>query len=38
MAAQLVGSADIVKRFGAMTANTVMFGSSALMLSVTELV
>ena len=38
MAAHLVGSADIVKRFGAMTANTVMFGSSALLLSVAALV
>lgn len=32
MAAHLVWSANIVKRFGAMTANTVMFGSSALLL------
>lgn len=32
MAAHLVGSANIVKRFGAMTANTVMFGSSAFVL------
>lgn len=38
MAAHLVGSADIVKRFGAMTANTVMFGSSALLLMVAALV
>jgi drug/metabolite transporter (DMT)-like permease len=36
-AARLVGSADIVKRFGAMTANTVMFGSSALLLCVASL-
>ena len=32
MAAHLVGSINIVKRFGAITANTVMFGSSALLL------
>lgn len=32
MAAHLAWSANIVKRFGAMTANTVMFGSSALFL------
>lgn len=38
MAAHLVWSANIVKRFGAMTANTVMFGSSALLLSLGALV
>ncbi len=32
MAAHLVWSANIVKRFGAMTANTVMFGSSTFLL------
>lgn len=32
MAAHLVWSANIVKRYGAMTANTVMFGSSGLLL------
>lgn len=32
MAAHLAWSSNIVKRFGAMTANTVMFGSSALFL------
>jgi len=32
MAAHLVWSSNIVKRYGAMTANTVMFGSSALLL------
>jgi drug/metabolite transporter (DMT)-like permease len=38
MAAHLVWSANIVKRFGAMTANTVMFGTSALLLSFGTLV
>ena len=38
MATHLVWSANIVKRFGAMTANTVMFGSSALVLVLGALV
>lgn len=38
MAAHLVGSANIVKRFGAITANTVMFGSSALLLFLADAV
>ena len=38
MAAHLVWSANIVKRFGAMTANTVMFGSSAFLLFLGALV
>ena len=38
MAAHLVWSASIVKRFGAMTANTVMFGTSALLLSFGDLI
>ncbi len=38
MAAHLVWSANIVKRFGAMTANTVMFGSSAFVLFLGALV
>jgi drug/metabolite transporter (DMT)-like permease len=38
MAAHLVGSVNIVKRFGANTANTVMFGSSALLLMVVDAV
>lgn len=38
MAAHLVGSASIVRRFGAMTANTVMFGSSAVLLFIGALI
>ena len=38
MATHLVWSANIVKRFGAMTANTVMFGSSAFVLVLAALV
>jgi drug/metabolite transporter (DMT)-like permease len=38
MAVHLVWSANIVKRFGAMTANTVMFGSSAFLLFLGSLV
>lgn len=38
MAAHLAWSANIVKRFGAMTANTVMFGSSALLLLFGDLI
>jgi drug/metabolite transporter (DMT)-like permease len=38
MATHLVWSANIVKRFGAMTANTVMFGSSAFVLVLGALV